>query len=99
LVQELDLCGPVATHWMYPIERYQKTLKNYVRNMARPEASMAEGYLKDECIGFITEYLQRFDVVQRRVWDADEEYGDAEVVLEGAGKSYVMSAAQCDVAH
>jgi hypothetical protein len=76
-----------------------ENLKNYVRNMARPEASMAEGYLKDECIGFITEYLQRFDVVQRRVWDADEEYGDAEVVLEGAGKSYVMSAAQCDVAH
>jgi hypothetical protein len=99
LVQELDLCGPVATRWMYPIERYQKTLKNYVRNMARPEASMAEGYLKDECIGFITEYLQRFDVVQRRVWDADEEYGDAEEVLEGAGKSYVMSAAQRDVAH
>jgi hypothetical protein len=30
-----------------------------VRNMARPEASMAEGYVKDECIGFITEYLQR----------------------------------------
>jgi hypothetical protein len=34
-----------------------KTLKNYVRNTARPEASMAEGYVKDECIGFIIEYL------------------------------------------
>jgi hypothetical protein len=33
-----------------------KTLKNYVRNMARPEASMAEGYIKDECIGFVMEY-------------------------------------------
>jgi hypothetical protein len=52
---------------MYPIERYMKTLKRYVRNMARPEASMAEGYVKEECIGFVTEYLQRFDVVQRRV--------------------------------
>jgi hypothetical protein len=67
LVQELDLCGPVSTQWMYPVERYMKTLKGYVRNMARPEASMAEGYLKDECLGFVTEYLQRFDVVHRRV--------------------------------
>jgi hypothetical protein len=84
---------------MYPIERYMKTLKDYVWNMARLEASMAEGYLKDECIGFITDYLQRFDVVQRRVWDAEEEYSDAEEVLEGAGKPYIMSAAQRDVAH
>jgi hypothetical protein len=34
--QELDLCGSVSTRWMYPIERYMKTLKGYVRNMARP---------------------------------------------------------------
>jgi hypothetical protein len=39
---------------------------------------MAEGYVKDECIGFVTKYLQRFDVVYRRVWDAEEEYGDVE---------------------
>jgi hypothetical protein len=99
LVQELDLCGPVSTRWMYPVERYMKTLKGYVRNMARPEASMAEGYVKDECIGFVTEYLQRFDVVQRRVWDADEEYGEVEEALEGAGKSYMLSSALRDVAH
>jgi hypothetical protein len=99
LVQELDMCGPVSSRWMYPIERYMKTLKAYVRNMARHEASMAEGYLKDECIGFITEYLQRFDIVQRRVWDADEEYGDVEEVLEGAGKPYIMNAALRDLAH
>jgi hypothetical protein len=54
IVEELDMCGPVITRWMYPVERYMKTLKNYVRNTARPEASMAEGYVKDECIGFIT---------------------------------------------
>jgi hypothetical protein len=74
-------------------ERYMKTLKNYVQNMARPKASMAEGYLKDECIGFITEYLQRFDAIQRQVWDAEEEYGDVEEVLEGVGKEYVMTLA------
>jgi hypothetical protein len=99
LVQELDLCGPVSTRWMYPMERYMKTLKGYVRNMARPEASMAEGCLKDECLGFVTEYLQRFDVVHRQVWDAEEEYGNAEEVLEGAGKPYLMTAELCDVVH
>jgi hypothetical protein len=97
LVQELDLCGPVSTRWMYPIERYMKTLKGYVCNMARPEASMAEGYVKDECIGFVTEYLQSFDIVHRRVWDADEEYGDAEEAVEGAGKP--LSSALRDTAH
>jgi hypothetical protein len=99
LVYKLDICGLVTTRWMYPVERYMKTLKAYVRNMARPEASMAEGYLKDECIGFVTEYLQRFDVVKQRVWDADEEYGDAEEVLEGAGRPYVMTPALRDLAH
>ena len=99
LVDELDVCGPVACRWMYPIERYMKTLKEYVRNTARPEACMAEGYVRDECLGFTTEYLQRFEVVDRRVWDADEEYGDAEEVLEGAGVKYLMSPALRDLAH
>jgi hypothetical protein len=99
LLQELDLCGPVSTRWMYPVERYMKTLKEYVRNMAQPKASMAEGYLKDECLGFVTEYLQRFDVVHMRVWNAEEEYGDAEEVLEGARKSYLMTTELRNVVH
>jgi hypothetical protein len=65
--------------------------------MARPEASMAEGYLKDECL--VTEYLQKFDVVHRRVWDPEEEYGDAEDVLEGTGTPYIMTAELRDIAH
>jgi hypothetical protein len=54
LLEEPDLCGPVFTRWMYTVERYMKTLKHYMRNMARRDASMAEGYVKDECLGFIT---------------------------------------------
>jgi len=85
LVQELDLCGPVSTRWMYLVERYMKTLNNYVRSMARPKACMAERYLKEECLGFVIEYLQRFDIVKRCVWDAEDKFGDAEEVLKGAG--------------
>ena len=56
------MCGPVAIRWMYLVEKYMKTLKSYIWNTTRPEA---EGYMKEECIGFITEYLQRFDAIQR----------------------------------
>ena len=35
-----------------------KTLKAYVKNYARPEACMAEGYLAGECIAFCLEFLQ-----------------------------------------
>ena len=61
LAQELDLCGPVSACWMYSVERYMKVLKNHVRNFARSEACMAEGYLKDKSIGFVTEYFQGFE--------------------------------------
>jgi hypothetical protein len=99
LVQELDLCGPVSTRWMYPIERYLKTLKGCIQNMARLEASMAKGYKKDECIGFVIEYLQRFYVMHRRVWDAEEEYYEVEEALEGVGKPYLLSSVLRDIVY
>jgi hypothetical protein len=43
IVEELDMCGPVTTRWMYPVERYMKTLKNYVQNTARPEHQWQKG--------------------------------------------------------
>jgi len=36
-----------------------KTLKAYVKNFARPEACMAEGYLAGECISFCLEFLKK----------------------------------------
>ncbi len=63
LMDELDLCGPVSIRWMYLVEIYMKTLKTYVCNMVKPKGSMVDGYIKDECLGFITKYLQRFEFV------------------------------------
>ena len=48
LVEEVELCGPVHCRWMYWLERYMQVLKGYIRNRARPEGSMAEGYLAAE---------------------------------------------------
>ena len=42
---EARLGGPVSYRWMYPVERYLRTLKGYVRNKACPEGSIAEGYI------------------------------------------------------
>jgi hypothetical protein len=73
IVDELNLCGLMVIKWMYLFETYMKTLKNFVQNMARLEDSMVEGYIMDECFSFIIEYLQRFEVVQRHIWDAKKE--------------------------
>jgi hypothetical protein len=56
-VDELDLSGPMVIKWMYLFERYMKTLKSYVQNMARFKESMVEKYITDECLGFIIKYL------------------------------------------
>ncbi|KAI3951353.1 hypothetical protein MKW92_031051, partial [Papaver armeniacum] len=36
---------------------YLYTLKKYVRNKSRPEGSIAQGYLADECVTFCSRYL------------------------------------------
>jgi hypothetical protein len=99
IVEELDICGPVHTRWMYPIERAMKVFKGYVRNRSRPEASMAEGYILDETIGFVTEYLQDFRHVRHRIWDADEEEGVYGEVVEGAATKLTLDPVTRDVAH
>ncbi|XP_052107465.1 uncharacterized protein LOC127740505 [Arachis duranensis] len=70
LANEVRLGGPVQYRWMYPVERYMCTLKSYVRNRSRPEGSIAEGYLANECINFCSRYLHedvqtRFNRVPR----------------------------------
>ena len=41
--------------------RYLRTLKGYVRNKARPEGSIAKGYLSEECMHFCSRYLKDID--------------------------------------
>nr|XP_025632903.1 uncharacterized protein LOC112727385 [Arachis hypogaea] len=52
LVDEAKLGGPVHYRWMYPIERYLGHLKSYVRNKAKSEGSIAEGYVAEEALTF-----------------------------------------------
>jgi hypothetical protein len=99
LVDELDMCGHVHTRWMYCVEHLNKVLKGYVRNMAQPEASMATGYLMDETLGLITEYMDQFQPSKRRIWDSDEEEGVCGEVLEGASTQIELTVTQRNMAH
>ena len=91
LVDELYLCGPVHTRWMYPFERYFKNLKAHVRNLAKPEGSIAQGYETEEALGFITEYISEYSMTSRRVWDDKEEPTMVDEILEGKGKIKLLS--------
>ena len=99
LVEQLDLCGPVSNRWMYPVERYNKTLKKYVKNMARPEASIARGYVQDQCNGFVTEYLHGMKAVTNRLWDPDDDDEDTYEKLEGASAPWEFTETTRRLAH
>jgi len=44
---------------MYPYGRYFKSLKGFVRNLVKPEGSIAQGYQVAEALGFVTEYMTK----------------------------------------
>nr|GEY04550.1 hypothetical protein [Tanacetum cinerariifolium] len=50
--------GPIRPQWMYPFERYMKKLKNYIQNKAKPEGSIAKGYVAEEALTFSSHYFR-----------------------------------------
>ncbi|GJT57079.1 hypothetical protein Tco_0992133 [Tanacetum coccineum] len=50
--------GHIHPRWMYPFERFMKKLKNYVRNKAKQEGSIAEGYIAEEALTFSSHYFR-----------------------------------------
>ncbi|GJX07514.1 hypothetical protein Tco_0195446 [Tanacetum coccineum] len=63
--------GPIRPRWMYLFKRYIKKLKNYVRNKAKPEGSIAEGYVAEEALTFSSHYFRdvttKFNRLDRNV--------------------------------
>jgi hypothetical protein len=86
LVREIDLAGPVRYRWMYFAERYMKRLKDWVRQQARPESSMAEGYITYEALGFLLEYSSLINPRAPILWKIEEDPEMREVFLP---KAYV----------
>ncbi|XP_013745892.1 uncharacterized protein LOC106448572 [Brassica napus] len=102
LAREARLGGPVHFRWMYPFERYMKTLKAFVKNFARPEACMAEGYLAGECLAFCMEFLQKSVPVEEAL-TRNEDVETTQNVLEGRtlhkAKEVSLTDKERDVAH
>nr|XP_009623896.1 uncharacterized protein LOC104115034 isoform X1 [Nicotiana tomentosiformis]XP_018632796.1 uncharacterized protein LOC104115034 isoform X1 [Nicotiana tomentosiformis]XP_018632797.1 uncharacterized protein LOC104115034 isoform X1 [Nicotiana tomentosiformis] len=73
LPREAKLAGPVQYRWMYPIERFLRKLKCYVRNRSRPEGSIAEGYIVEESLIFCSRYLHGSEKWYNRVEKNDED--------------------------
>jgi hypothetical protein len=48
---------------------------------------MVEGYVHDECLGLVIEYLQMFQAVRNKIWDKEEEERDSELLLKGEAQN------------
>ena len=57
VVSEVKDLGPTFLHTMFPFERMNGTVKGYVRNRARPDGSIVQAYLTEECISFCNNYI------------------------------------------
>jgi hypothetical protein len=49
---------------MWPFERYMSFLKKYVLNCARPEGSIAKGYVTEEVIEFCVDFVDSIDLIR-----------------------------------
>jgi hypothetical protein len=58
---ELLMAGPMRPRWMYFVERQLRAMKGWVRQMARPESCIAEGYITQEAMKFAAEYCSGLD--------------------------------------
>ncbi|MCO5594661.1 hypothetical protein L7F22_048694 [Adiantum nelumboides] len=85
LVDEIELASVVSARWMFRAERFMGVLKGYVRQKARSEGSMAEGWMLEECMYYVCEYLERTDVEAPRVWTNESSSTMSDEVLSGKG--------------
>jgi len=60
---------------------------------------MVGGYIYDETVGFVIEYMVEFKHVRFRVWDANEEKGVCGEVLKGTRTKFILNHKTRDLAH
>lgn len=73
---------------MFSIERYLGKLKSYVRNRSKPEGSIAEGYLAEECVTFCSRFLSAEVPTGNTIYSTNFEKATGEVEYHiGTGKN------------
>ncbi|XP_042472249.1 uncharacterized protein LOC122054895 [Zingiber officinale] len=100
LAREARLCGPVQFRWMYPFERFMKTLKGYVKNRARPEGCIAECYLAEERMIFCSAYIKKASNIGVRLNRNDDlDNGLVEGRPISQGKEKILEDDMLQIAH
>ena len=72
LPEQALLGGPVAPRWMFGVKRQMGMYKGSVRNPARPDGSIAEAYVVDEAMTFLSRYVSNVEtrfIRPDRNWD------------------------------
>lgn len=96
LVDEVAMAGTVHCRWMFFLERFLKTLKGFVRQRACPEGSMAEGWLIQESLVYITKFLTKENFTMPALWTMEDDSRVAGEVLQGNDKEKLMDDAMID---
>ena len=69
LLYEIEMCGPIQTREMFPIEHYLKVLKRFVKKKARPKGSMLQGYMLFKSIVYLTKLCKELNIEGPRLWN------------------------------
>jgi hypothetical protein len=99
LPKEVLMAGPVRPRWMYFVERHLKVLKGWVKQMARPESSITEGYVTNEALKFATEYCPGLDSKWSSAWMQDDDKTLSSESLPNAYTEKVLSDVVYEQAH
>ena len=92
LPDEVELTRVVSCLWMFFLERYMKNLRGFVRQMAKLEGYVAEGYIEYELFYYSSEYIKQINDTPRLVVWEEELYeskreGD---LLQTNGKRHMI---------
>ncbi|KAI5065747.1 hypothetical protein GOP47_0020442 [Adiantum capillus-veneris] len=86
VVEEIAICGVVHARWIFFLERFLKTLKDFVQLRSQPKACMAEGWIVREAFVYISEYLAQVDPLMPHMWLDEEDSRTTSYLTSGKEK-------------
>ena len=88
-VEEIELCGPINSRSMWMVERHLKSLKDFVRQRARPEGSIVQGYMVYQSMVYISQYLPNLanNIHLHRIWHVNSINKFEGEVMLGKGRT------------
>ncbi|MCO5598286.1 hypothetical protein L7F22_052378 [Adiantum nelumboides] len=90
VVEVIAICGVVHARWIFFLEIFLKTLKDFVRLRAQPEACMAEGWIVQKAFVYISKYLASVDPSMPRIWSDEEDARMTSHLPMGKGRHIIM---------